>query len=377
MQSIKIDKIQTKTASGDKKSFDFLNKEIRFGSVLSNKVKEAFFNDLSVLMNSGMNLKRSLELISADIKKKKIQQIYQNVHDALVEGASFNEGLAKTGAFDQYECMAVKIGEESGKLNLVLEYLKIYYAKKIEQRRQIISALTYPILVMMVAFGAVLFMIGFVVPTFADTFKKFKLELPWLTQQIIFLSNNFSWTILALVSFLVLVFSINNYFKKDLQFNLLKENILLKIPFFGKIYQLGIITQFTQTMQLLLSSKMPMVDSLKMIADMTKSYNLSKALNEIHPKIVQGEYLSEAMNNYQHIFPKRMIYMLKVGEEVNEINPMLGKLNHLYSEELDHNSKLLSSIIEPVLIIFLGLIVGTILVAMYLPMFSITNMLGN
>ena len=110
---------------------NFLNKEIKFGSVLNNKTKEAFFNDLSVLLNSGMNLKRSLELIAEDIKKKKIQIIYQKIHDDLVQGFSFNEALAKTGVFDQYETTAVKIGEESGNMENALANIKFFYDREI------------------------------------------------------------------------------------------------------------------------------------------------------------------------------------------------------------------------------------------------------
>jgi type IV pilus assembly protein PilC len=350
--------------------------EIKIGQGLTDKKKQAIFNDLFLLLNSGLDIKRALELIAEEQKKKKDKKVIEGIYNNIINGDTLSESLEKSKLFTNYECVAVQIGETSGELLSVLSYLKTYYDKKIEQRRQITSALAYPVLVLFVAVGAVLFMIGFVVPTFADTFKKFKIDLPWITKFVIGLSNQFDViliTIILLISIGILLFQV---LKKNDMFLSLKEKFLLKLPVFGSIIHLGIISQFTQAMTLLINARTPIVQSMQLVASMTSSHGLRKALKESESKVLQGEFLSTCLSSY-NLFPKRMIYMMKVGEEVNQLGNIFNELNTLYTAELEHKSKMLNTVIEPILIIFLGFVVGFILIAMYLPMFSITDMLGK
>lgn len=377
---IKLQDIQSKSVAskeGKGKIWELLNKDISFSSSsLPDKKKQAVFNDLHLLLHAGLDIKRVLELIVEEQKNKKEKAILEDIYQQVIAGASLSEAMEKSTHFSVYECYSVKIGEESGKLDEVLLHLRNHFEKKIEQKRQILSALSYPIIVMVVAFGAVAFMIGFVVPTFSDTFRKFDIELPAITKFIISMSNSFDLimlSLLAIVAAFVVFFQMNK--NKD-WFKRIQAKVLLNLPVFGKILHLSYLTQFSQSMSLLLRAKTPLLDALDLIKKMIVSYDLQIALEEAKTQIMKGESLAKTMAGYK-IFPSRMVYLIGVGEEVNKLDDIFAQLSELYSKELEHRSKLLSTVIEPILILFLGLVVGFILVAMYLPMFSITEMLGR
>ena len=377
---IKIGDISESAKSSKAKQrriWELLNKDISFSSRgLPDKKKQAIFNDLHLLLHAGLDVKRVLELIVAEQKKAKEKAILEAIYQEVIQGSSLSEAMEKSSHFSVYECYSVKIGEESGKLDEVLLHLRNHFEKKIEQRRQIVSALSYPLIVMFVAFGAVAFMIGFVVPTFSDTFKKFDIELPAITRWIIAISNSFDQIMLvfaALVIGLLVFFKVNQakpWFQKWL------AKLLLRLPVFGRVLHLSYLTQFSQSMALLLSARTPLLDALDLIQKMINSYDLKQALEQGKAEILKGESLAKTMEAHK-IFPSRMVYLVGVGEEVNKLDDIFSQLSELYSKELEHRSKLLSTVIEPILIVFLGLVVGFSLVAMYLPMFSITEMLGR
>ena len=343
---------------------------------MSDKKKQTLFNDLFLLLNAGLDIKRVLELIVEEQKKEKDKEILENIYEAVIQGSSLSEALEDSTFFSVYECYSIKIGEESGKLADVLHHLRDHFEKKIEQKRQIISALSYPMIVMFVALGAVAFMIGFVVPTFSDTFRKFDIELPAITKFIIDLSNSFDNIMLVtglVITSVVVFYSMNkskDWFKK------IQAKALLSMPIIGPILHLSYLAQFAQSMSLLMKAKTPLLDALDLIQKMIPSYDLRKALDESKGSIMKGEPLADTLGKHK-IFPSRMVYLIGVGEEVNKLDDIFDQLSELYSKELEHRSKLLSTVIEPILIVFLGLVVGFILVAMYLPMFSITEMLGK
>lgn len=356
---------------------ELLNKDISFGrGGLSDKKKQAIFNDLHLLLEAGLDIKRVLELIVEEQKKKKDKEILEEIYKKVITGNSLSEAMEMSTYFTTYECYSVKIGEESGKLDEVLMHLRNHFEKKIDQKRQITSALSYPVLVMVVAFGAVAFMIGFVVPTFADTFKKLDIELPAVTKFIISLSDSFASIALGGLAVFAVMGAFYYLNKDKTWFQKGKAKVLLSLPVFGGILHLSYLTQFSQSMSLLLRAKTPLLDALGLIKKMINSYDLEQALDASKEEIMKGESLATTFSKYK-IFPSRMIYLIGVGEEVNKLDGIFSQLAELYSKELEHRSKLLSTVIEPILIVFLGLIVGFILVAMYLPMFSITDMLGK
>ncbi len=349
---------------------NMLNKEISISLFYnSNQFKSRFFSEMAVLLSSGMDIKKSLEIITAGISRQSERQTVENIFKIIVNGSSLSIALEKSKIFSPYDYFSIRIGEESGSLPTVLKELAIFYSKRISQKRQISGALTYPILVLCTTVLSLIFMLNFIVPMFEDVFKRFNGNLPAITRAVIVLSKSFSsytlWIIIVIISISV-VFFLN---RKKLWFRKLSSSILLRMPVVGTIVKLTYITRFCQTLKLLLSSKIHLLDALGMIRQMIGFYPLEIALSDIKEKLTQGIALSETMNTYS-IFDKKMIAMTKVAEEVNKLDLIYEQLFQQYSDELDTKIKTMNNLLEPILIIFVGGIVAVILISMYMPIFQ-------
>ncbi len=354
----------------------FLNKDISLGSKqLNDKKKEGFYNELTLLLDAGVDIKSSLELIESEQVKKQDKELFAEIRRQVISGKGMSEAMKNSGKFSDYEYYSVKIGEESGQLLQVLQQLRLYFEKRIKQRRQIVGALTYPLIVIGVAFGAVAFMISFVVPAFADIFKRFKADLPAVTKFILSLSESFP---LYFGAFLLVVLAAVVFYKMNRAKVWMRKSLssfALKIPVIGNLIQLTYLSRFAQSMSLLIAAKVPLIEAMSLVQKMINYYPIEISLGEMEHEIMKGKSLSESMSKYK-IYPKKMIYLIKVAEEVNQMDKIFSQLSQQYSDEVEHKSGLISTVIEPILIVFLGFMVAFILVAMYLPMFSLTNVLN-
>lgn len=353
-----------------------LQKEINlFGSPFSNKVKEDFYTEMSVLLKAGVNLKEGLELIASSQKKKQNQQIINAVSESLVSGQSISNAIKLQKPFSDYEFYSLKIGEETGTLGRVMEQLGGFFARKNEQQRNLISALTYPVIILTTAVLVVVFMLQFVVPMFQDIFKQQNVELPAITEFIIQLSNlmkNYGWLFLVLIIALLMS---RTLFKKTLWFKKLKDTIILKTPYVGDFVKTVYLSQFTQAVSLLTGSKVPMVNSIQLVKQMIDFYPLQVALESVEQEILTGASLSQSLKQHK-LFDDKMIALVKVAEETNQTEFIFDRLNQQYSTQVQQQSKMLSTIMEPMIILFVGVLVGVILVAMYLPMFKLSSVIG-
>jgi type IV pilus assembly protein PilC len=352
---------------------DFLNKDISFGSSqLNDRKKEAFYLELSTLLLSGIDLKTSLELILIEQDKNKEKQTFSSVKEKVLLGSPFSESLKQTKMFSDYEYYSIRIGEETGKLGEVLTDLAHFFKNKISQRRKIISAVTYPVIVLCTSMGAVFFMLKFVVPMFADVFTRFGGELPWITAMIIkasdFIDSTFWFGLLTLISIFVFLF----LSKEKLWFRKWSSKILLKIPVVGDIISKIYLARFANTMRLLVSTNTPLLRSIALVKEMIGFYPLEESLESAERSILLGESLHQSLSPFT-FYPPKLIQLIKVGEEVNRLDYFFAKIADQYTEEVEHKTGTISSLLEPLIIIFLGLVVGLILIAMYLPMFQMSN----
>ncbi len=372
--------LDNKTKKSSKESsFDIdslLKKEINiFGSSFSNKKKEAFYIELSVLLNAGLELKDALELIGAEQKKEADKKIFALIVEELISGRNLSDAIKKQKHFTEYEYYSVQIGERTGTLNKVFEDLGVFYQRKNEQRRLVVNAFSYPIVVVCTAMLALIFMLRFVVPMFADIFKQNKVELPWITQKIIILSNTFGkyygFVFLFIFAFIIAV----NVFKNKLWYKKLYTSILLKIPFVGNFVRKIKIAQFTQAITLLVSAKVPLLNGIQLTEKMIDFYPLQRALKRVEEGILQGKSLHESISS-ESIFDPKMGSLIRVAEETNQVETIFNRLTYQYTQEIEHKSKMLSATVEPLMILVLGAIVATILVAMYLPMFKLSTVIG-
>ena len=348
-----------------------LNIEIQFRKKeLSAKKKEDLYSELGILIGSGLDIKTSFLVL---IEENKKEQLYKNVYDQLIKGVSLSNALNSTGKISMYEYFTIQIGEETGNLYVVLKQLALHFSERIKQKRQLINAFSYPALVIATAIVVVLFMMNFIVPMFEELFKRFNGELPSLTRAVIQTSefvSNYLWTIVFLIfSFLIFIFLVR---KKD-AFRKITSGIALRVPGINTIIKKVYLAKFCQTFSLLNSSRIPIVTSIQLIQKIIGFYPFEMALLRIEEEIVNGKLLYESFQQFNEIFDAKLISLTKVGEEVNMLNEIYENLSKQYSEEVQHKVSVLNTLLEPILIIFIGLFVALILISMYLPMFQISN----
>jgi type IV pilus assembly protein PilC len=377
--AFQLDNISQQKASPTKEGQDnltFLKKEITlFNSTFSNKVKEDFYTELGVLLKAGVSLKEALELIENSQKKKQNKAVLHNISKDIVSGESLSDALRHHKSFTNYEFHSVKIGEETGTLARVMEQLGGFFTRKNEQRRNLISALTYPIIILSTAILVVAFMLSYVVPMFQDIFEQQGVELPAITKLIINVSKFMQdYGLFLLIALIVLIAS-KSMLNKHQRFRQLKDKATLRMPVIGHFIKTVYLSQFTQAVSLLIASKVPVVNSIQLVKQMIHFYPLQQALEIAEQHILKGESLSKSLSQHK-LFDDKMIALVKVAEETNQTEFIFDRLNRQYNSQVQQQSKTLSTLMEPFIILIVGVLVGVILIAMYLPMFKLSSVMG-
>lgn len=353
--------------------FSFMSKDISFGNgQIPDKKKESLYLELSTLLLSGIDLRTALDLILVDQENQKDKVLFEGIRKQVLSGLALSEAIKGTGRFSDYEYYSLKIGEETGKLGDVLTDLAKYYKSKIQQRRKIVSSVSYPAIVLCTSMGAVLFMIKFVVPMFADVFLRFGGKLPWITALIISISGWFDKYFVFLILLLVLCIGFYTFNRKTNWFRNASSKMLLKLPIIGDLVKKIYLARFANTMRLLVSTDTPLLRSIALVRQMINYYPIEASLIKVEQDILNGESLHKSLSAFS-FYPKKMIQLVKVGEEVNRMDFFFEKIAIQYTEEVEYKTNTLSSLMEPIIIVFLGLVVGIILIAMYLPMFQMSN----
>ncbi|MGH2665711.1 type II secretion system F family protein [Flavobacterium sp.] len=366
-----------KTEKKVTKDFKIETGQLRFSSKkLSDKKKEVFYRELGMLLKSGVDFKKALEILSKQSSHNFEKQIIIEIKDKVVEGRSIYESMRETGQFSAYEYYSIQIGEETRKLEEVLGELQKYFNRKIQMKRQIVSVLTYPTIVMLVTVLVLYFMLNKVVPMFSSVFKQFGSELPKSTQVIIKISNH-SGIIFGLFFGLVIgLFILHAAFKEKQSYRAFTTKLLLKIPYFGNLIQKIYISRFCQSMKLLITSKTTLINSLSLTAKMIGFYPIEIAIEEIKDDITRGLSLHESLRKHS-VFENKMVSMVEVAEQVNQLDTMFDRLTEQYNEEISHQTKMIGVILEPMIIIVIGVIVGVIMVSMYAPMFDLSKIIKS
>lgn len=353
-----------------------LDREISFRrGGWNDRKKERFYSELHVLLQAGVDIRTAFEMLESEAEKKEEKELYKQLLGSIVKGSTLPGAIAATGKFSDYEFYCMRIGEESGRMNEVLQDLAGYYAKKIKQVRKVKSALSYPAVVIAVATGAVWFMLRFVVPMFSDMLTRFHTELPSITRWIIGLSGWLGtygpWLLLSFAATIGAMYSQRkqNWYRRS------ASKLVLRLPYAGRIVQKIYLERFCHAMHLLLASRTPLVNALALVQKMTGFYPIEKSLETIGLEITRGKSLHESLAAFP-VYNRRMISLIRVAEEVNQLDLMFGKLSQQYTEEIEHETSVLGSMIEPLMIVFLGLMVAVILIAMYLPMFRLSTAFG-
>lgn len=371
--SVKHPKAQKKAASES-----VLKKILAYeigGNKLSDSFRENFYGELALLLEAGMNIKSALDLLAQQQKKEKHKELLNKIIHDLTQGARFSEVLRDLKKFSAYEHFSIRIGEETGNLIEILQRLSSFYDQKIQQRRSIIGALTYPMIILATAFLAVTFMFTYMVPLFKDIFLRMGGDLPWLTKAIISFSESFSTFIVLLLVILIPAIILHFLYKDREGYQRFRTALLVKVPIVGSMMVKTYTLRMVQSMSLLITSRVPITEALELSQRMVKFYPISHSLNEVRMKILQGKSLNEGLAMFS-IYESRLIALIKVGEETNQLGLIFKKLSGQMEDELAHKAKMLGNTMEPIIIVFLGIMVAIILVAMYMPMFQLSTQFG-
>lgn len=353
-----------------------LKKEITlFGESFNNKKKQAFYLELAVLLKAGVSFKEGLSLIIESLKKNADKDLIQTILNDVVNGKPFSEALLKSKSFTEYEYYSIQIGEETGTTAQVCQELGYFFERKNEQKRIIIAALTYPSIVLSTAVLVVVFMLSYVVPMFQDIFKQNNMELPFLTQLIVKLSV---WTktygLYFFLGIFLFIFS-TQFFKENYKYKKALHYFLVRIPILGPFMIKVYLAQFTQAVTLLTTAKVPLLNSIQMVKKMIRFIPLQEALEQVENSILKGNSLSASLKNTP-LFDNRIISLVKVAEETNQTEYVFKQLSEQYNQEVVQQSKVMTTVLEPFIILFVGVLVAVLLIAMYLPMFQLSSAIG-
>lgn len=348
---------------------------------LSNKTfkdkdKMLFYKELSGLLIAGVDFKQALEILAEQQSNKQHKSLIDGITAHVVSGKALFEALKDTGMFSPYEYYSIKIGEETRNLKAILPELQRFFERKIQMRRQIVSVFTYPLFVLVLTFGVLYFMMKYVVPMFATVFKQFDKELPELTKKVIYISNHFNSVSIVVVVLIASLLIAHNVFKEKHQYRETLSNIVLRMPFLGALIKKIYITRFSQSLSLLLSAKTPLVNALELVQKMISFYPIEQSLTQVKQDVTKGELFSKALEKHW-IYDHKLVSLVSVAEHTNTLDDMFERLAKQYDEETQHQTKMIGVIMEPLIILIIGLVVGTVLIAMYSPMFDLSKILQS
>ncbi len=327
-----------------------------------------FTKQLTTMINAGVPILDSLETLHRATKQPVLKKTILRISTEVGEGKSISEALAKQQGFDRLYCNLVRAGEAGGILDTILVKLSDHMEKQEKIKAQIKSAMTYPAIVVLVGIGVIWSMMVFVVPQFVSMLTDSGQEIPWITQMVIdasdFLSNH---GLVLMAGIIVFIFFLLSYIKTPTG-KAGFDAFIIKMPLFGGLVVKGNLTQFSRTLSTMLSSGVSLIDSLDICIETIDNKVIADDIRVVRKKVVQGKSLTDPLKRI-HYFPEMVSSMIRVGEQTGQISEMLEKVSEVFENEVNDLVGNMTKLIEPIIIVVLGGIVATILVAMYLPMF--------
>lgn len=350
------------------------------GGTVKGKVLTVFTRQLATLIDAGLPLLRSLRTLIKQEKNPALQNAMANLADSVESGNTFSEALAQhPKIFNKLYVNMVKAGELGGVLEIVLTRLAEFQEKAQRIRGKVISAMVYPIVVLVIAVGILAFLLLFIVPKFEAIFADMlgNKPLPLLTSIVIESSRFVQSNILIIVGVIVIGVVIFQVVKRTPAGAALLDRFKLKMPIFGDLISKTSIARFSRTLGTLVTSGVPILQALGITRETAGNIVLSNAINDVHEAVKEGESMVTPLEA-SGLFPPMVISMIQVGEETGQLPDMLNKVADVYEEEVDVAVAGLTSLLEPVMIVFLAVVVGTIVVALFLPLVSIiTELTGG
>ena len=355
-----------KENSKSKKSFSF-NSKVKLKDIA------VFCRQFYVMLDSGLSIGKALNILIEQCEKPKLREALIGVNGELKRGETLASSMRKRkDVFPNLLTSMIDAGERSGNLDIILKRMAEYYEKETKIRGKIKSAMIYPIVLGVVAIIAITFIITFVMPTFVQMFEENNVDLPMATKMVLGTSKMLGKY--GIIIFLILVTAIillGKYLKSEEgQYKL--SSINLKIPVIKKLTQKIIVSRFTRTMGIVSSSGMSLVTSIEIVASVVGNKIAEKELLKVKEKVLKGEGLGDSIMNIK-IFPPMLASMVKIGEEAGSLDSILDKTADFYDDELEREIKTATALIEPSMIVLMGIIIGFLLISILTPMFKMYN----
>ena len=379
--------------AGGKKSKAPAKKSRKKGSSLSNKsfgggrVKPKnlmiFTRQLATLIDSGLPLLRSLTVLHKQEPNPLLKSTIGNLADSVQGGSTFSESLAThPRVFNKLYVNMVKAGELGGVLEIVLNRLAEYQEKAQKLKNKIVSAMVYPVIVMFIAVAILVFLMIFIVPKFKEMFTETDEELPMISQ-IVFGMSEFMLTrsfivpnfVFIFIAFFILVILFNMWGRTKPGRKII-DAMKLRMPIFGDIQRKSSVSRFARTLGTLVTSGVPILQALNITRDTAGNVVISRAIEKVHEAVKEGESIVTPLQS-SGVFPNMVISMVDVGEETGQLPEMLLKVADVYDDEVDNAVTALTSILEPIMIVILALVVGSVVFALFLPLIRMISAMGN
>ncbi|TQP22095.1 type II secretion system F family protein [Vibrio cholerae] len=361
-------------------------KKLKKGSVsllarLTHRVKSKditiLTRQLATMLTTGVPIVQALKLVGDNHRKAEMKSILAQITKSVEAGTPLSKAMRTASAhFDTLYVDLVETGEMSGNLPEVFERLATYREKSEQLRAKVIKALIYPSMVVLVALGVSYLMLTMVIPEFESMFKGFGAELPWFTQQVLKLSHWVqAYSLWAFIAIAAAIFGLKALRKNSFQIRLKTSRLGLKFPIIGNVLAKASIAKFSRTLATSFAAGIPILASLKTTAKTSGNVHFETAINEVYRDTAAGMPMYIAMRNTD-AFPEMVLQMVMIGEESGQLDDMLNKVATIYEFEVDNTVDNLGKILEPLIIVLLGTVVGGLVVAMYLPIFNLMSVLG-
>ena len=350
-----------------------------FMSRVKSKQLMVFTRQLATLIDAGLPLLRGLRLIVRQEKNPALKKATQEISESIESGSTFAEALSShPRIFNKLYVNMVRAGEVGGVLDTVLLRLAEFMEKAQKIKSKVTGAMVYPIVVMVMALGILLFLMTFIVPKFADIFKDM-LEgqsLPALTQAVMNVSKILTQQLVPVFIGIIVLVVVIRLLAKTRFGRLLLDRFKLNMPLFGTLISKTSISRFARTLGTLMSSGVPVLQALSIVKETSGNEVVGRAIQVVHDSVKEGENMTGPLESTR-VFPPMVVGMVEVGEETGKLPDMLMKIADSYDDDVDAAVQGLTSVIEPLLIIFLAVIVGTIVIALFLPLIAIIQKLGG
>jgi type IV pilus assembly protein PilC len=364
-RAILVTKIAEKTAP--KMSF-------KFGGKVKDKEMAIFTRQFSTMIDAGLPLVQCLNILAEQSESKTLRSVTGQVARHVEAGSTLADALRRhPRTFDDLFTNLVEVGEAGGILDVVLQRLAAYIEKAAALKRKVKAAMVYPCAIIGVALLVVIFMLTFVIPTFAQMFKDLGADLPLPTKIVMLLSDFVrSYILLIIAGMIGAVMALRSYYRTE-GGRATIDALMLKLPVFGTLVRKVAVARFTRTLGTLVQSGVPILDGLRITARTAGNKVVEKAVLQCRAAVTEGKTLADPLRT-SGVFPPMVTQMISVGEQTGALDAMLSKIADFYDDEVDTAVSTLTSLLEPIMIVFLGVVVGGLVVAMYLPIFKLVTL---